>query len=288
MLKEQYSMSNQGTLYLVATPIGNLGDMTPRAVEVLNEVDVIAAEDTRHSGKLLQHFGIRTPCLAYHEHNERQQCDTLVARLQTGESIALISDAGTPLVSDPGFHLVRAARQAGVAVVPLPGASALIAALSASGLPSDRFVFEGFLPAKTMARRQRLEALAGDPRTLIFYESTHRIEACLADMVAVFGPDRRAVVARELTKRFETIHDDRLGELPAWLAADENRRRGEFVVLVEGAAQIQGDETDAEVQRLLTILMEELPLKQAAALAARISGRKKNALYRLALELSGE
>jgi 16S rRNA (cytidine1402-2'-O)-methyltransferase len=288
MLKEQYSMSNQGTLYLVATPIGNLGDMTPRAVEVLNEVDVIAAEDTRHSGKLLQHFGIRTPCLAYHEHNERQQCDTLVARLQTGESIALISDAGTPLVSDPGFHLVRAARQAGVAVVPLPGASALIAALSASGLPSDRFVFEGFLPAKTMARRQRLEALASDPRTLIFYESTHRIEACLADMVAVFGPDRRAVVARELTKRFETIHDDRLGELPAWLAADENRRRGEFVVLVEGAAQIQGDETDAEVQRLLTILMEELPLKQAAALAARISGRKKNALYRLALELSGE
>jgi len=288
MLKEQYSMSNQGSLYLVATPIGNLGDMTPRAVEVLNDVDVIAAEDTRHSGKLLQHFGIRTPCLAYHEHNERQQCDVLVARLQAGESIALISDAGTPLVSDPGFHLVRAARQAGVTVVPVPGASALIAALSVSGLPSDRFVFEGFLPAKTAARCQRLQVLANDTRTLIFYESPHRIEACLADMVAVFGPERHVVVARELTKRFESIHDDRLGELPAWLAADENRCRGEFVVLVEGAAQAQGDETDAEVQRLLTILMEELPLKQAAALAARVSGRKKNALYQLALELSGK
>lgn len=276
-------MATQGILYLVATPIGNLGDMTPRAVEVLNGVDLIAAEDTRHSGKLLQHFGIRTPCQAYHEHNERRLCDKLVVRLQAGESIALISDAGTPLVSDPGYHLVQAARQAGLAVVPVPGACALIAALSVSGLRSDRFVFEGFLPAKATARRQRLEALAADSRTLIFYESTHRIEDSLADMTEVFGPGRRAVVARELTKRFETVHGDRLAALLAWLKADEDQRKGEFVVLVQGAEKAASGEVDADVQRMLAILMAELPLKQAAALAAKISGVKKNILYRLAL-----
>ncbi len=250
---------------------------------MLNGVDLIAAEDTRHSGKLLQHFGIRTPCQAYHEHNERQLCDSLVVRLQAGESIALISDAGTPLVSDPGYHLVQAARQAGLAVVPVPGACALIAALSVSGLPSDRFVFEDFLPAKAAARRQRLEALAADSRTLIFYESTHRIESSLADMAEVFGHARQAVIARELTKRFETVHGDRLAALLAWLKADEDQRKGEFVVLVRGAEKAASGEVGADVQRMLAILMTELPLKQAAALAAKISGVKKNILYRLAL-----
>lgn len=279
-------MTAQGTLYLVATPIGNLGDMTPRALEVLQGVDLIAAEDTRHSGKLLQHFGIGTSCVPYHEHNERQQCDKLVARLQGGESIALISDAGTPLVSDPGYHLVHATRQAGLSVVPIPGPCALIAALSVSGLPSDRFVFEGFLPAKAAARRQRLEALAAEPRTLIFYESTHRIEACLADMAEVLGDARQAVIARELTKRFETVHGAGLAELLTWLRADAQQHKGEFVVLVAGAEQRPDDDGDAELVRMLSVLMEELPLKQAVTLAARLSGRKKNAVYQLALALS--
>ncbi len=279
-------MSKSGSLYLVATPIGNLGDMTPRAIEVLNSVDVIAAEDTRHSAKLLQHFGIKTPCLAYHEHNERQLCDKLVQRILAGEQVALISDAGTPLVSDPGYHLVHAAREAGLSVVTVPGACALIAALAVSGLPSDRFVFEGFLPAKSVARRQRLQALSEDERTLIFYESTHRIEASLADMVEVFGGQRQAVIARELTKRFETVHSDRLSELQAWLAADSNQRKGEFVVLVQGAVEVKSDEVAAEALRVLSILMHELPMKQAAALTAKITGQKKNELYRLGLSLS--
>jgi len=279
-------MVNQGQLYVVPTPIGNLGDMTPRAIEVLNQVDVIAAEDTRHSARLLQHFGIKTPALAYHEHNERQLCHKLVERILLGDSVALVSDAGTPLVSDPGYHLVRAAREAGVQVVPLPGASAMITALSASGLASDRFVFEGFLPAKSAARCQRLQALADDPRTLIFYESTHRIQASLADMAAVFGGDRQAVIARELSKRFETIHGDSLLALQAWLEADANQCRGEFVVLVQGATAVEDEAVDAEAKKVLTILMQELPLKQAAALAAKISGLKKNDLYRLGLSLA--
>jgi len=279
-------MVNQGQLYVVPTPIGNLGDMTPRAIEVLNQVDVIAAEDTRHSARLLQHFGIKTPALAYHEHNERQLCHKLVERILLGDSVALVSDAGTPLVSDPGYHLVRAAREAGVQVVPLPGASAMITALSASGLASDRFVFEGFLPAKSAARCQRLQALADDPRTLIFYESTHRIQASLADMETVFGGDRQAVIARELSKRFETIHGDSLLALQAWLEADANQCRGEFVVLVQGATAVEDEAVDAEAKKVLTILMQELPLKQAAALAAKISGLKKNDLYRLGLSLA--
>lgn len=279
-------MVNQGQLYVVPTPIGNLGDMTPRAIEVLNQVDVIAAEDTRHSARLLQHFGVKTPALAYHEHNERQLCHKLVERILLGDSVALVSDAGTPLVSDPGYHLVRAAREAGVQVVPLPGASAMVAALSASGLASDRFVFEGFLPAKSAARRQRLQSLADDPRTLIFYESTHRIQASLADMAEVFGAERQAVIARELSKRFETIHGDSLSALQAWLEADANQCRGEFVVLVQGATAVEDEAVDAEAKKVLIILMQELPLKQAAALAAKISGLKKNDLYRLGLSLA--
>ncbi len=278
-------MVESGSLYIVATPIGNLGDLSPRAVEVLNGVDLIACEDTRHSARLMQHFGIQTPCVAYHEHNERQMCHKLVARLQGGEAVALVSDAGTPLVSDPGYQLVHRAREAGCVVVAVPGPVALIAALSVSGLPSDRFVFEGFLPPKPTARRQRLQMLAGDVRTLIFYESTHRIEASLADMADVLGGERRAVVARELTKRFETVRSDTLAGLVEWLAADANQRRGEFVVLVHGAEPLQESAVDAEAQRVVRLLLAELPLKQAAALAAKITGLKKNALYQYALTL---
>ena len=279
-------MTQHGTLYVVATPIGNLGDMTPRAIEVLQQVDLIAAEDTRHSGPLLQHFGITTSCIACHDHNERQISAGLVERIQRGESVALISDAGTPLVSDPGYHLVRSAREAGVPVVPIPGASAMIAALSVSGLPSDRFSFEGFLPAKSSARRQRLQTLMDDSRTLIFYESTHRIEESLADMAAVFGPERDVVIAREITKRFETVHGDTLANLITWIAADSNQTKGEFVVMVHGAEEREASEIDPEAERVLKLLLEELPVKQAAALAAKITGAKKNALYQLALGLA--
>ncbi len=279
-------MAQCGTLYVVATPIGNLGDMSARAIAVLQQVDLIAAEDTRHSGPLLQHFGITTSCIACHDHNEREIAAGLVARIAAGESIALISDAGTPLISDPGYHLVRTAREAGVAVVPVPGASAVIAALSVSGLPSDRFSFEGFLPAKSSARRQRLQTLVDESGTLIFYESTHRIEESLADMAAVFGPERYVVIAREITKRFETVHGDTLVNLIAWIAADANQCKGEFVVLVHGAEKPETSEIDAEAERILKLLLEELPVKQAAALAAKITGAKKNALYQLALGLA--
>lgn len=278
---------DKGVLYVVATPLGNLGDMSPRAVEVLSGVDVIAAEDTRHSLPLLRHFGVRVPCLAYHEHNERERCVEMVDRLRAGESVALISDAGTPLVSDPGYHLVRLARERGIRVVPVPGPSALIAALSVSGLPTDRFVFEGFLPAKPTARRQRLEELGGDGRTLVFFESSHRILDSLEDMAQVLGGDRRAVVARELTKLFETVHDDTLAGLCRWLQDDANQRKGEFVVMVHGAIPREETGMDVEAERLLSILLDELPVRQAASLAAKITGRKKNFLYRRAVQLVG-
>ncbi|HHJ14634.1 MAG TPA: 16S rRNA (cytidine(1402)-2'-O)-methyltransferase, partial [Gammaproteobacteria bacterium] len=224
-----------GCLYVVATPIGNLGDMSTRAIEVLRQVVLIAAEDTRHSAGLLAHFGIDTPMQALHEHNEREQAPRLVQRMvEEGLELALISDAGTPLVSDPGYRLVRLARAAGVSVVPVPGPSALIAALSASGLPTDRFVFEGFLPPKAAARRARLEKLLTEPRTLIFYESSHRILDSLRDMAAVLGASRHAVLARELTKQFETILDDSLEALAGRVETDADQRRGELVVLVEG------------------------------------------------------
>lgn len=272
----------EGILYVVATPIGNLGDMTPRAVEVLQKVDAIAAEDTRHSAGLLRHFAIATPMFALHEHNERQRSAVLLQRLAAGEKIALISDAGTPLISDPGYVVVREAQQAGIRVVPLPGASALIAALCASGLPTDRFCFEGFLPAKAGARRRQLELLREETRTLAFYESPHRILDSLADMVGVFGPGREAVLARELTKTFETIRHAPLGELLAWVQADANQQKGEFVLLLHGVAK-EAEVLDAEACRIAGILAEELPHKQAAALASRISGAKKNALYQYLL-----
>lgn len=275
-----------GILYIVATPIGNLGDMSMRAMEILSGVDLIAAEDTRHSARLLQHYGIKTPCRALHEYNERNVRVTLVKQLLAGASVALISDAGTPLISDPGYPLVSAARAKGIVVVPIPGPCALIAALSASGLPSDRFVFEGFLPARQAARRARLEELCNDTRTLIFYESPHRIKDCLDDFMEVLGAERIGVIARELTKTFETIHSDTLQGLGTWLRSGVYRQKGEFVVLVHGNTGYNASIVDVEAQRILGILMKELPLKQAAALTARITGVKKNAVYQFAVEQS--
>ncbi|SEQ47337.1 16S rRNA (cytidine1402-2'-O)-methyltransferase [Pseudomonas cuatrocienegasensis] len=279
------SSMSPGTLYVVATPIGNLDDISARALKVLAEVSLIAAEDTRHSARLMQHFGIATPLAACHEHNERAEGSRFIARLQAGENVALISDAGTPLISDPGYHLVRQARAAGIAVVPVPGACALIAALSAAGLPSDRFIFEGFLPAKAVGRRARLEQVREEPRTLIFYEAPHRILESLEDMRAVFGEERPALLARELSKAFETLKGLPLGELCAWVAADSNQQRGECVVLVAGWQAPEGeDAVSAEALRVLDLLLAELPLKRAAALAAEITGVRKNLLYQVALE----
>ncbi len=276
----------KGTLYVVATPIGNLADLSPRARDVLGTVDVIAAEDTRHTRGLLNHFGIDRPLVSLHEHNERRVLEDLVARLLAGASVAQVSDAGTPLVSDPGFHLVRAAQEAGVRVVPLPGPSAVLAALAAAGVPTDRFVFEGFLPAKEGARRKRLEALASEPRTLVFFEAPHRIAETLADLAAIFGQTREAALARELTKAFETIRRAPLGELAAWVARDANQRRGEIVLVVHGAPGSES-ELDAEALRVLKLLAAELPPRQAAAVAAEITGKKKNLLYQALLSISG-
>lgn len=256
--------------------------MSPRAVEVLQQVDRIAAEDTRHSAGLLRQFAISTPMLSLHEHNEREKTRLLLERLQAGESLALIADAGTPLISDPGYVLVREAHAAGIPVVPVPGPSAVIAALCASGLPTDRFCFEGFLPAKSGARRKRLEALLEEPRTMAFYESPHRIRDCLADMQAIFGGEREAVLARELTKTFETIRHDTLAGLYAWVESDPNQRKGEFVLLLRGS-DVAGEPKSGEAQRIAQLLAAELPVKQAAALAAKITGEKKNALYQYLL-----
>lgn len=279
------SQSTAGTLYVVATPIGNLDDMSARALKVLAGAALIAAEDTRHSVRLLQHFGIDTPLAACHEHNERDQGSRFIARLLAGDDVALVSDAGTPLISDPGYHLVRQARAAGIKVVPVPGACALIAALSAAGLPSDRFIFEGFLPAKSAGRRARLEQVREEPRTLIFYEAPHRILECLEDMQAVFGDERPALLARELTKTFETLKGLPLCELREFVAADTNQQRGECVVLVAGWTAPQDEQAiSREAQRVLDLLLAELPLKRAAALAAEITGVRKNLLYQAALD----
>jgi 16S rRNA (cytidine1402-2'-O)-methyltransferase len=275
---------NPGTLFLVATPIGNLGDASARAVETLQSVDLIAAEDTRHSKRLMQHFGVDTRLLAYHEHNEEQQAPALLERMLNGQSVALISDAGTPLVSDPGYRLVNAALGNQVRVVPVPGPCAAIAALSASGLPTDRFVFEGFPPAKQGARRNYLQALKSEQRTLVFYVSCHRITETLADMMEVFGGDRQAVLARELTKTFETIRRASLNEMVEWVENDENQRKGEIVVLVEGATP-SADDRQQQLGELLRVLVEELPVKQAAAIAARLTGLSRNEIYRQALSL---
>ncbi|MCJ2370066.1 16S rRNA (cytidine(1402)-2'-O)-methyltransferase [Pseudomonas sp. RGM 3321] len=283
------SNSTPGSLYVVATPIGNLDDVSVRALKVLREVTLIAAEDTRHSARLMQHFGISTPLAACHEHNERDEGSRFITRLLAGDDVALISDAGTPLISDPGYHLVRQARAAGVPVVPVPGACALIAALSAAGLPSDRFIFEGFLPAKAAGRKAKLERVKEEPRTLIYYEAPHRILECLQDMEQVFGADRQALLAREITKTFETLKGLPLGELRAFVEADSNQQRGECVVLIAGWTPPEdGDVIGEEARRILDLLLAEMPLKRAAALAAEITGVRKNLLYQVALEKQKE
>ncbi|WP_260259792.1 16S rRNA (cytidine(1402)-2'-O)-methyltransferase [Vibrio intestinalis] len=272
------------TLYIVPTPIGNLGDITQRAIEVLSSVDLIAAEDTRHTGKLLSHFGITTKTYPLHDHNEQQKAQVLVEKLLSGQSIALVSDAGTPLISDPGYHLVSQCRQAGVKVVPLPGACAVITALSASGLPSDRFSFEGFLPPKSKGRKDKFLEIAKVERTCIFYESPHRILDSLADMLDILGPQREVVLAREITKTFETIQGLPLGELVEWVKQDENQQRGEMVLLIHGHRETVEESLPEEATRTLGILTKELPLKKAAALAAEIYNLKKNALYKWGLD----
>jgi len=270
-------MHTPGTLHVVATPIGNLGDLGARALDTLKSVDAICAEDTRHTRQLLAHFGVEKPLIALHQHNEDAQASQLIARMQDGQSLALVSDAGTPLVSDPGFRLVRAAREAGLRVSPVPGACAAIAALSVAGIASDRFAFEGFLPAKAGARRERLSALVAEPRTLIFYEASHRIEETLADMADVFGT-RHAAIARELTKLFETVLDGDLPSLHARVVADANQRRGEFVVVVEGAPA-DADVALAEGRRVYTLLCAHMKPSQAAKVAAEITGAPRKALY---------
>ena len=273
-----------GILYIVATPIGNLQDITQRALDTFTQVDLIAAEDTRHSGFLLSHYGIKKPFFALHDHNEQEKAHILVEKLKQGSNIALISDAGTPLISDPGFHLVRQCREAGIRVVPLPGACAAITALCASGIASDRFCFEGFLPAKSKARKDKLENIAEEDRTLIFYESTHRILDTLEDMQSVLGEERYIVLAREITKTWETITGNTIKNLREWLLGDPNRTKGEMVLIVEGKPKSDNnDEISPQAMKALELIAEELPLKKAAAIVAELYGYKKNALYQFGL-----
>jgi len=271
-------------LYVVATPIGNLSDISERAKQVLAQVDLVAAEDTRHSGRLLSALGLKKNMLALHDHNERQQAVVVVDKLKAGLSVALISDAGTPLISDPGYHLIKLAHQSEITVSPIPGASALMAALSVSGLPTDRFCFEGFLPARGSSRQKRLQALATESSTLILFESCHRIVVSLQDMLAIFGAERLVMMGRELTKTFETVRRAPLAELLAWVEADPMQQKGEFVLIVAGAEEV-ADESEQQLQRSLELLLQELPLKKAAAVAAKLSGVGKNQAYQLALEL---
>jgi 16S rRNA (cytidine1402-2'-O)-methyltransferase len=271
-----------GKLYIVATPIGNMADFSERALNVLREVKLVAVEDTRHSGRLFNACAIDTPMLSCHDYNENDRIELLLGKLAAGEDIALVSDAGTPLVSDPGFQLVRQAHARGITVVPVPGPSAVIAALCSAGLPTDRFVFEGFLPAKAGARQTRLRELASESRTLVFYEAPHRIVECLADMMECFGRERAITLARELTKTYETIIPSTLGSLLERVRIDENQQKGEIVLVVGGAVANEAV-IDADAEKTLKILLEELPLRQAAALAAKITGHKKNLLYDTAL-----
>lgn len=279
--------SGPGTLYIVATPIGNLGDLSPRAEKVLSSVAIVAAEDTRHSGRLLQHLGFSKPMIALHEHNERERVDRVLKELLAGKDLALISDAGTPLISDPGYVVVREARAAGIRVSPIPGPCALVTALSAAGLPTDRFLFAGFLPAKRTGRKSTLEALKREPATLVFYESPHRILDTLADLVAVLGGERELVLGRELTKTFETFYSGAASDVLAELEVDPHGSKGEFVVVVRGAEIAGRDEAESEldVDKLLGLLLAELPVKKVAKIVAELTGGSKNELYQRALEL---
>jgi 16S rRNA (cytidine1402-2'-O)-methyltransferase len=271
-----------GIIYVVATPMGNLEDITMRAVRILSEVDFIAAEDTRHSQRLLSHFNISTPLIAFHEFNEKEHCSLILKKVAAGAKVALISDAGTPLISDPGYFLIRSAHEQGILVSPIPGPSAVIAALCVSGLPTNAFVFEGFLPAKSKARQNRLMELREEVRTLIFYEAPHRILDLIDDLIQVFGGSREATLAKELTKKFETIRAAQLSELRQWLREDLLRQKGEFVVMVKGQVEPRAGQNLDETE-VLSILQSELPLKQAVSLCAKITRQKKNVLYKKAL-----
>ncbi|MAK90114.1 MAG: 16S rRNA (cytidine(1402)-2'-O)-methyltransferase [Oceanospirillaceae bacterium] len=276
-----------GTLYIVATPIGNLSDLTERAKQVLASVDVIACEDTRHTQKLLQHLGIRKPLLSVHEHNERERTEQVIHHLRQGQTMALVSDAGTPLISDPGFPLVQALRSEGLNVSPVPGVSAIITALSAAGLPTDRFTFEGFLPHKAGGKREKLEAQAQEPRTLVYYEAKHRIIETLQIMAEVFGPERPACVARELTKTFETFYPGTLPQIIEQISADDDQQKGEFVVMIAGNPD-PAPASEVDMDKLFRLLLVELPPKKAAAIVAELSGENKKALYQKALEIQGK
>lgn len=283
MTESSFINAEAGVLYIVATPIGNLSDMTERAIETLRGVDLILAEDTRHTKPLLQHFAINTRTQAFHDHNERDQVSKVIEKLEAGKNIALVSDAGTPLISDPGYGLVNAAQKANVQVSPIPGACAVIAALSASGMPTDQFLFAGFIPAKTQQRLNFLKSFTEQTSTLVFYESSHRILDSLRDCVEVFG-DRKATMARELTKKFETIRSTTFDELRQWVSEDENQRKGEFVLIVEGVDKNQ-DKDDQNMDQMLCVLLEELSVSQAVDLTVKLLGAKKNKVYKRALEL---
>jgi 16S rRNA (cytidine1402-2'-O)-methyltransferase len=271
----------------VATPIGNLADLTERARQILSAVDLIACEDTRHTQKLLQHLGLRKPMLSVHDHNERDRIEQIATHLSQGHNLALVSDAGTPLISDPGYPLVQALRERGFSVVPIPGPSALITALSAAGLPTDRFAFEGFLPHKGGPRRERIQAVSQDPRTLVFYEAKHRILDSLQDMADIFGPERPGVVARELTKTFETFYSGTLPQLLAQISADDDQQKGEFVVMIAGNPE-PAPSSEVDMDRLFRLLLPELPPKKAAAIVAELTGENKKVLYQRALEIQGK
>ena len=285
----------KGTLYIVATPIGNLGDITQRAIETLKKVDKICAEDTRNTRKLLTHFGIKGDLQALHDHNEKNRIEQIKGWLDAGESIALVSDAGTPLISDPGYHLVNelggndigsGSDNSGYRIEPIPGASAIITALSIAGLPTDRFTFEGFLPAKSVGRNKVLQANAQEPRTQVYYESSHRIAVTINAMLEIYGAERKVVLARELTKLFEQVFRGNLSELNDWINADPMHQKGEFVLMLEGhAEETDSDAIQRSSEELLKILLDELPVKQAASIAANITGRKKNDLYRQAMKI---
>lgn len=276
----------EAVLYVIATPIGNLGDLSSRAIKLLGEVDLIAAEDTRHTGRLLSHFSIKSTLISVHDHNEIARAELIIDHLGRGKRVALVSDAGTPLISDPGYGLVKRVREAGFNVSPVPGCCAFIAALSAAGLPSDRFLFIGFLPAKAQARIKQLTALVDQTCTLIFYESTHRILASLDDMISVYGADREAVIAREITKTFETFMQGSLCDLKEWMLTDSNQQKGEFVVLVRGAEPVDDkvDQIDTRTAHILNLLAAELPPKKAAAIASEITGIHKKQLYEYLLQ----
>ena len=274
-----------GELYLVATPIGDMTDIAPRALDILNIVDIVAVEDKRRSSRLFSHFGIKTPMISYHDHSEEKQVKKIIDELLCGKSVALISDAGTPLISDPGYKLVNAAKDKSIKVSPVPGPCALIAAISASGLPSDRFIFEGFLPPKSIARITKIQNISADSRTIIFYEAPHRILETLIDMIKVIGPSRKIVLARELTKTYETFISGTLESVLEIIEKDLNQQKGEIVIVLAGADSSEEKIETQDSKRILSVLLEELPLKQAVSLGSKITGIQKNIFYKLALDL---